>query len=176
MLILLAVVFEPAGPNRWIVALLAFLFVTIVPIALLFVLKATGHLNDVEMRNQSEREIVYLACAGSYMLGTVLLFAVRASWPVLGLVALHVPYALVLALINRRWKVSIHAMGLASVFAAALVLFGMPALPLVVVLVFGAWARWAARAHTFGELVGGATIGFVLTGGGLRLLQILMTG
>ena len=127
------------------------------------------------MRNRSEREIVYLACAGSYVLGAISLYSIGTAWPVWGLVALHVPYALVLAAANRRWKVSIHTVGLAGVFAAALVLFGIRALPLIGILVLGGWARWAARAHTLGELVGGATIGFLLTGCGLHLLRIVLT-
>lgn len=175
-LVFLALRFEPPGVQRWIVTAIAVVFVAVVPIGLLFVLKSYGYLSDIEMRNRSERQTVYLVCAGSYAIGAFSLVRFNASWPVWGLVGLHAPYALVLAAANRRWKVSVHTVGLAGVFAAALVLFGIRALPLLAVPLLGGWARWAARAHTLGELVGGALIGFVLTGGGLYLLRFLVAG
>jgi hypothetical protein len=172
----LAAVFCPPGAGRWVAGALGFGFVGLVPVGLLFVLRALGRLSDVEMRIRSEREVVYLACAVSFAVGAVALRAVGAAWPVWGLVALHVPYALVLAAVNRRWKVSIHTAGLAGVFAAGLVLFGVRAWPLAAALLVGGWARWAAGAHSLGQLAAGAAIGFVLTGGGLLLLRLLVGG
>ena len=128
------------------------------------------------MREQDERGTVYLACAASYVAGAATLFSVGTTWPVWGLVGLHAPSALVLAALNRRWKVSIHTAGLAGLMAAGLVLFGTAALPLIVVPLVGGWARWAARAHSFAELAWGAAIGFVLTGGGMFGLRLLEGG
>jgi len=172
----LAAVFVPPGLVRWIAAALGLVFVAAVPVGLLFALKALGQLSDVEMRVRSERDVVYLWCAVSYGVGAVLLRLVGAAWQVWGLVALHVPYALVIAAVNRRWKVSIHTAGLGGVLAAGLVFFGMRASPLAAALLVGGWARWAAGAHTPGELAAGAAIGFVLTGGGLELLRLLAGG
>jgi len=172
----LAFRFEPTGGARWLAASLGFVFVALVPVGLLFALKAAGHLSDVEMRDQGERGAVYLACAASYTVGAIALYWLDATWPVWGLVGLHAPYALVLAALNRRWKVSIHTTGLAGLAAAGWVLFGAAALPLVVIPVIGGWGRWAARAHSLAELTWGAAIGFVLTGGGLLGLRILQEG
>ncbi len=175
-LVLLAATFGPVGARRWVAAALGLTFTGLVPVGLLFVLNAKGHLSDVEMSIRSERGIVYKACAGSYAVGAAALYLVGAPWPMWGLVMLHVPYALLLAVLNRRWKVSIHTTGLAGMWAAALVLFGLNAWWLAIVLVAAAWARWAARAHTVGELTSGATIGFILTGGGLFLFRHLVVG
>lgn len=172
----LALRFEPAGVGRWGAAVVGFLSVAVVPLATLFAMRAKGWLSDVEMRDRSERGSVYLACAASYIFGALLLFRMEATWPVWGLVALHAPEALVLAALNQRWKVSIHTTGLAGLTAAGLVLFGTPAVPLVVAPATGAWARWTARAHTVAQLSWGAAIGFVLTGGGLLGLCLLEGG
>lgn len=170
-LVFLAARIEPVGTKQWLVAGLGLTFTGLVPIAILFALKSKGLLSDIEMSVRTERDVVYKTCAGSYALGAAALYSVRAAWPIWGLVALHVPYSLVLAWLNRSLKVSIHTTGIAGVLAAALVLFGFGAWPLTAVLVAAAWGRWAAGAHTLAELASGAAIGFVLTGGGLALLQ-----
>lgn len=172
----LALHFEPPGAERWVAAVLGFAVVAAVPVGLLFLLKAVGRLRDVEMRDRTQRGVVYLACAGSYAVGAATLAAIGSSWPVWGLVAVQTPEALALAWVNRRWKVSIHSAGLAGVLAAALVLFGDKALVLAPLLFAGAGARWAAGAHRWVELALGAVIGFSLTWGGLCALRWLAAG
>ncbi len=167
---------EPPGPGRWLAAGVGFLFVAVVPVGLLFALKAAGRLTDVEMRDRHERGMVYLACAFAYAVGAVVLYALRTTWPVWGLVALHAPTALALALLNRGSKISIHTAGLAGLAAAGLVLFGPSALPLLAAPIAGGWARWAAGAHTLAELAWGAVIGFLVTGGGMLGLRALEGG
>ena len=174
--VFLALRLEPRGWARWVAALLGFAAVAVAPVGLLFLLKAWGRLDDVEMRSRSQRRVVYLACAGSYVAGAAALLAVRSSWPVWGVVAVQAPAALVLAAANRRWKVSIHAAGLAGIAAAALVLFGTAGLALVPLPIAGAWARWAAGAHGRSDLVLGAVIGFSVTWGGLLVLRLLVGG
>jgi hypothetical protein len=167
---------EPPGTERWVAAGLGFAAVAAVPIGVLFVLKAVARLDDVEMRNRSQRGVVYLACAGSYAAGAATLAAIGSSWPVWGLVAVQAPEALALAVVNRHWKVSIHAAGLSGMVAAALVLFGACGFALAPVAVAGAGARWAAGAHGSVELALGAAIGFCLTWGGLCALRLIVAG
>ena len=107
--VMLACQFEPTTASRLCAAGTAVTFATLVPIASLFALVATGRLSDVEMRIRSERDVVYRVCLASYALGALLLVAIGSSWQVWGFMALHVPNTAVLSLLNRRWKVSIHA-------------------------------------------------------------------
>jgi hypothetical protein len=172
----LALRLEPPGVGRWVAAMLSFAAVAAVPVGLLFLLKALGRLDDVEMRDRSQRGVVYLACAGSYAVGAAALVAIGSSWPVWGVVVVQAPAALALAAVNRRWKASIHAAGLAGILAAALVLFGLQALVLAPLPIAGAWARWAAGAHRGVELALGGAIGFGLTWGGLCALRLLVAG
>lgn len=172
--VFLALHFEPTTGDRWIAAAVAFASLAVIPISILFLLRAGGRLSDLEMRIQPERGLVYRTCAVFYALGAAALFLLGATWQVWGLVALHVPYALVLEGCNRRWKLSIHTTGLAGMVGAAVLFFGFRGLPLAVVPVLGGWARWKVRAHTIGQLVAGATIGVLLTTGGLALIHLLV--
>jgi hypothetical protein len=170
----LALHFEPPGVERWVAATLGFAAVAAVPVGLLFLLTALGQLDDVEMRDRSQRGVVYLACAGCYAAGAAVLVAIGSTWQVWGLVAVQAPAALALAAVNRRWKASIHAAGLSGILAAALLLFGPRALLLAPLPIAGAWARWKAGAHRGIELALGAAIGFGLTWAGLSGLRVLL--
>lgn len=169
----LALRVEPPGTTRWLAVAIGAAALAVVPVASLFVLRRMGHLSDVEMRRRDERGVVYVTCAAAYAAGALALIGIGASWPVWGVVALHVPSTLLLAVLNRALKVSIHATGLAGVAAAGLVCFGWHAWPLALVAVAGCWARWSAGAHSPRELIVGAVSGIVLTGGGLELLRQL---
>lgn len=171
--VFLALYFEPSNLGRLGAASVGFASLSAVPIALLFVFKRAGLLSDIEMTKRPERGIVYGAAIGSYTIGALLLFLADAPWPVWGIVAVHVPASLILAVLNRWWKVSIHSAGLAGILAAALMLFGAAAWPLAFVVVIGAWARWAAGAHTVAELAMGAIVGATLTATGLHAAYLL---
>lgn len=168
--------FEPTTAARLRVAATAVTFATLVPIASLYALVAMGQLSDVEMRIRSERHVVYGVCLMSYALGAVLLVTMRSSWQVWGFMALHVPNAIILSLLNRRWKISIHATAIAGLCAAGMVFFGREAAPALLLLPVAAWGRWAAGAHSTRELLTGAVLGTVSAPAGIALLRFLVAG
>jgi hypothetical protein len=151
--------FEPAGPRRWLTGSIAVLFTLLMPLGVLFVLQAKGRVSDIEMRIRAERTPVYLWCAASYALGLGLFVELGTAWPLTALMALLLPSALVLTLLNRWWKVSIHAATLAGLSALGIALFGPVALPFALVVPLAVWARWAAGAHTPHELLAGVVVG-----------------
>jgi hypothetical protein len=160
---LLAVKFEPPGFSRLAYASLSVIFTSLIPVGLLFVLKARGKISDVEMSIRSEREYNYLLCAAIYGFGALVLFVSGASWPLWGLLGWHVPNTLVLIVANRRLKVSIHTMVLTSLYVGALFFFGAHTAPLGLVILISAWARWDAGNHSPAELLWGMLIGGVLS-------------
>lgn len=165
---------EPAAARRLPDAAIGFASATLVPIGALFLLRARGLLSDVEMRVREERERVYAISATSYAAGTAALLLLGAAWPIWGLLALHVPATAILVLINRRSKVSIHAAVIAGLCAAAVVLYGPRAAPLLILVPIAAWARWASGAHTVRELVTGALVGAIWTSAGMSALRALL--
>jgi hypothetical protein len=166
--------YEQAPEERLRAASIAVTFATLLPIGSLFALVKVGKLSDVEMRHRDERHTAYNVCLISYALGTVLLMAFGSSWPVWGFMALHVPNTIVLSVLNRRWKVSIHTTVIAGLCAAGIVFFGWTAVPALLLLLAAAWARWAAGAHSSRELLLGVALGAVASTTGLILLRSLV--
>ena len=174
--VVLAGRFETTTAARLMIAATAATFATLVPIASLFALVAAGRLSDVEMRIRQERDVVFGVCLASYALGALTLVVLGASWPVWGFMALHVPNTLVLSLLNRRWKVSIHTTVIAGLGATAIFFMGWEAAPALVLLPLAAWGRWAAGAHSPLELAAGALFGSVTVSLGLALLRLAAGG
>jgi hypothetical protein len=160
---LLAARCEPPSTGRIVHDVLGVVFTVAVPVGLLFLLKAFGLLSDVEMRIRSERSRNYALCAAGYGLGAGLLFITGAPWPLWGLLALHVPNTLVLILVNRKLKVSIHTMVLTSLWVAALMFLGGSWAPAGLLVPVAAWARWDAGNHSVAELISGVLVGGLLT-------------
>jgi hypothetical protein len=172
--LMLAWRFEPTTITRLRAGGTAFAFATLVPIASLFALVAAGRLSDVEMRIRSERNVVYGICLASYALGALLLLAIGSSWPLWGFMALQVPVTAMLAVLNHRWKVSIHATAIAGLCAAGVMFFGRWAAPALLLLPLAAWGRWAAGAHSGRELLTGAALGAASAPAGIALLRFLV--
>ncbi len=160
---LVAAEFEAPGFPRVLHAALGFVFTSLIPVGLLFVLKDQARLSDIEMSVRSERELVYLLCALGYALGSGLLLITGASWQLWGLLALHVPNTLILMLLNRRLKVSIHTMVITSLWVAALMFFSGKMAPAGILIPAAAWARWKAGSHSIRELLWGMLVGGALT-------------
>ena len=158
----LATKVEPLGIQQPAMGLLAFVFATLVPVGILFALKARGALSDVEMSIRTERERVFGLCAAGYAVGAALLYLAGATWQMWGLLAFHVPNTILLAWMNRTLKVSIHTMVLSYLWMAAMSLLGSATAPLGLLVPVAGWARWAAGNHSVPELLVGAGIGITL--------------
>ena len=171
-----AVRYEPQGVRRIAFAVFAVLILAVIPVGQLFLLKAKGRLSDLEMHVRTEREAVYRLLAAEYGAGALALFAAGARWPLWGLLAVHVPNTLLLVLINRRLKISIHTMVLTCALAAAMVFFGPGVAPLGLAVLAAAWARWDAGNHTPAELAAGILLGGMLGSAEFLALKSILGG
>jgi hypothetical protein len=148
---------EPNPIRAWSAAL-GIAFTTIVPLASAAALWRVGLVSDLDLRVRHERQPVYLASAASYAVGAAALLALGGRWVPLTMLVQLATAGLAAAL-NRLLKVSMHALALSGVAVAALIVAGPGAWPVGLALPAGAWARWAAGAHSPAELAAGAALG-----------------
>lgn len=169
VLLIGAVLFEHGAPmaelGRVTAVLLALL--TLVPAALLGWMVSRGRLSSIEVPERSERAVPYSIgiCCTAAAAFAIPFLAVTAKPLVTGIAACVAVNTALLALINRRWKISIHAAAMAGVlsvlvFAAAVgravpafLVFCLLGLPLVI------WSRIRSGAHTPGEVLAGTLFG-----------------
>jgi len=94
-----------------------------------------------------------------YAVGWVVLYRLDAERLVLATAGIFVVSTLLVWLVNRHWKISIHAAGVGGTACILLLSIGEQAAPFFVALPIIAWARLHVRAHTPAQVVAGSALG-----------------
>ena len=125
-----------------------------------------GVYSDEDVSRRSERNGLFLVSLASLVLGSGLLLLLGVPTAFLRLVAAGIGVVGVCAVINTRWKISIHATSIGTV-AMLLSLF-VPAYPFWLVAALVGWARLQTGNHTPGQVAAGwlvAAVGIFLAFG-----------
>jgi membrane-associated phospholipid phosphatase len=133
------------------------------PLILVVYMLKRGIISDFYANDRNERFIPFMATILSYTMGTMALMAVRAPEQITALMACYIVNGVVLLLITMKWKISIHASGIASPVTALVYLLGTRLLPLFLLFLPVAWARVELKAHNKKQVTAGAVISTVLT-------------
>lgn len=165
----------------------ALVFFTLAPLAFFVWMVRSGKADTVEIRDRTRRTPGFLAGMASYAaaLGPLFWFSETVPPLVVALVLVHLVNTGVLLLITFRWKISVHLAGLSGFFSMLLFVantsWSLPAaflsplwlwVGLLTVPLLG-WARVRAGAHTVGQVIGGAIVGFALPYSQLSLAYVL---
>lgn len=146
-------------------AAICLIFIVGIPFALSWWMHATGRTSDRYIQDRRQRTPFYAATFASYLAGAVLLNIISTSSQVRLALNLSLISLVVVALVNLKIKVSVHAL-VAALFALVAPLYApLPALGYALgALVWAAtvWARWNLRKHTLGELALGTVFGALL--------------
>ena len=125
-----------------------------------------GVYSDEDVSRRSERNGLFLVSLASLVLGSGLLLLLGVPTAFLRLVAAGIGVVGVCAVINTRWKISIHATSIGTV-AMLLSLF-VRAYPFWLVAALVGWARLQTGNHTPGQVAAGwlvAAVGIFLAFG-----------
>jgi membrane-associated phospholipid phosphatase len=152
----------PAGP-RTVWLLLAFVFSTAIPLAYLCVLRRRGDVPALFIPDRRQRIRPLLVGIGSYLLGVVALSLAGAPGLLVALMGCYAASTAAAALVNLRWKISLHAVGAWGTLVALCHALGYRGLYLSP-LAFGViWARFRLGAHTPAQLAAGSSLGMCIT-------------
>jgi hypothetical protein len=138
-------------------------FGCILPLITVIYMLKKGIISDFYAYNRLERFTPFLSTIASYTLGTISLILVNAPAPITALMACYIVNGVVLLLITFKWKISIHASGIASPVTALVYLLGTRLLPLFLLFIPVAWARVELKAHDKLQVTMGAIISTLLT-------------
>jgi hypothetical protein len=150
------------GATTQLLALTSF-FGCFLPLILVVYMLKRGIISDFYANDRNERFIPFMATILSYTMGTVALMVVQAPEQITALMACYIVNGIVLLLITTKWKISIHASGIASPITALVYLLGTRLLPLFLLFLPVAWARVELKAHDKKQVTAGAVISTVLT-------------
>jgi len=146
-------------PNRLSGYALSMLFLCVVPLcSLFFYIPAKDEDKLATARRQRISSFVIMLI--SYPVGWLILAWTGAPLIFTALAAIYTFVTLGLLIFNLllRYKASGHAAGVCGPIAAVIYIFGVAAIPLLLLLPLIIWARLAAEGHNFWQTVVGATM------------------
>ncbi len=137
-----------AGALMGISLLIGILFGSLVPALYVLRLKRRGEIGEWDVRDKDLRFKPLVWGIGSYMAGFMLMALAGARGIPLGLMFCYATNTLAVLAITRRWKISIHAVGISGPLAACQMAFGAAVYPWWGLLPLVAVSRVYLGRHT----------------------------
>ncbi|HML06405.1 MAG TPA: PAP2 family protein [Methanobacterium sp.] len=150
------------------------LFAGIMPILLvLWWLKeknGNGTKIDMDIPERTERNFPLLMVILSYAIGVIVLYLLNAPLITTILMFCYFSNTLIVFFINLRWKISIHAMGVAGPATVLIYVFGATGVIFALIIPFVMWSRIYLKEHTLSQVIMGAALGFFATAAQIYIL------
>lgn len=142
-------------------------FAAILPLIVLFYSRKIGITNDLYASDRKTRTKPFIGAIISYLLGVVVLYVFQAPGNLMALMACYVVNSMVMMIVSRIWKISIHTSGIAGPATFLLYQLGAGMLPFFTFVFAVAWARVKLKAHSLQQVTAGALLTM-----GLTLIQL----
>ena len=164
---------DPAGPAPSVLVTAVF-FSGVLPILIIFIQRRSGIVTEMMVNERDERTKPFLGAISSYVLGTFALVYLKAPDSMVYLMACYLVNSLFMMIITLRYKISIHASGVAGPATFLVHQYGVRLWPLTLVMVVVGWARLELRMHTVGQVAWGVLVTVLLTLTQLELYPLLI--
>ena len=112
---------------------------------------------DLDISKKEMRTPFFVIAATFYSIAAVIFFATNTTIMLL-LASSYAFVTIILLLVNRFWKVSVHSAGVTGPIFALIFVFGFMALPLALMIVLVSWSRIKLKKHTFTQTFAGSLI------------------
>lgn len=137
----------------------AALLVTGVPLAYVAKGIKAGKWSDHHIADRTQRAVPLLIAAASVAVAAILLVLVRAPRDLIALVLAQLVGLVIVLVVSRWWKISIHTAVAGGFLGILVVLFGPWALLGLPVLAAVGWSRIVLDAHTWAQVLAGGAVG-----------------
>lgn len=154
---------EHEALGRFILFSTALVFGFILPVIMFAAFRRKGLIADIDAKVKEERTYPFTISILFYVSGLLILIYYRIDIISIAFWFCYISNTLLIIIINKHWKISAHMMGASGPFAALAFVFGMPALPFIILLIFIGWARIKLECHTLSQVLAGALIAFIST-------------
>lgn len=164
---------DPARPAPSVLVA-AILFSGVLPVSIIFVQRRSGIVTEMMVNERDERTKPFLGAISSYVLGTLALTYLEAPSSMVYLMACYLVNSVFMMIVTLRYKISIHASGVAGPATFLVHQYGVRLWPFTLVLVVVGWARLQLRMHTVGQVAWGVLLTVLLTLTQLELYPMLI--
>ncbi|GHO78935.1 hypothetical protein KSD_67060 [Ktedonobacter sp. SOSP1-85] len=160
--LLVALATAPSVERALLWWLVTSLGITLAPLLFIWRGVRLGHYSDHHVSVREQRFVPLLF--GVLCMGTVfvLLLVLGASRALLATVTGGLVAGAIATIITRRWKISLHLVGMAGAVTTFGLVLGALYFCLAPLVVLVAWARWKVYAHTIAQACAGTVLAVVV--------------
>ena len=152
--------------------LLTIFFAVLMPLSILIFWARRTHAPDLDISGMTERNQPLLVATASFFTGTVVLLLIQAPALTTTIMLGYSVGTLFIFLVNLRWKISAHSMGISGPTVVLLFVFGPWGVLLGLLIPLVIWSRVYLKKHTLAQALVGSVAGFVLAAFGLWLVFV----
>ena len=109
---------------------------------------------------KEERTAPFLISGIFYIIGLIILITQHIDVISIAFWFCYISNILIVVLINKYWKISVHALGASGALAALFFAAGPSGLIFFFIPVLVGWSRVKLRFHTLSQVLAGAALGF----------------
>jgi membrane-associated phospholipid phosphatase len=149
-------------PNFYLITLLSIFFAGLLPIITSFLWIQSKKI-EIDMPKKEDRTYPLLMVIISYLMGVIVLYAIHAPPITIVLMFCYFSNTVIVLLISKYWKISIHSMGVAGPSAAIIYVFGGIGLYFTLIIPLVMWSRVYLKRHNLIQVTAGALFGFFMT-------------
>ena len=160
---LLAFKYETDPHKILLSVLVTFAFSFSFPIILFFILRKQGKIVNSDAIIKEERTFPFIVSVLFYSIGILILIKAQINIVSIALWFCYISNTVFIIIINKYWKISAHMMGVAGPFAAVCFVYGLYALPLIIIVFMIGWARIFLKCHNIYQVLAGGLLGFLST-------------
>jgi membrane-associated phospholipid phosphatase len=136
------------------------LFGFVFPILMFLIMRKRNLVSDQDALIKEQRTIPFMIATVIYIIGLLLLFYFEVSIISISFWFCFISNTILTILINKYWKISIHAMGASGGFAALFFAFGVKVFPFAILVLLVGWSRIVLKCHTPSQVVAGILLSF----------------
>ncbi|WP_431630820.1 hypothetical protein [Alkalinema pantanalense] len=152
--------------NLWLKILaysITILFSSLIVFGYVFYLKYLGVIKSTDLSQREERIIPLTVALLSYSLGYVFLTMLKMPMLLRGLMFCYAANTLIILMITRRWKISLHTTGIAGPIVALTYQFGLVMLPFYSLIPIVGMSRVLSKRQQVPQVIAGGLLGLGLT-------------
>ena len=140
------------------------------PITLFIILRKKGKIVNSDATIKEERTFPFIISALFYVIGILILIIAQINIVSIAFWFCYITNTIFIIIINKYWKISAHMLGAAGPFAALCFVYGLSALPFILILFMIGWSRIYLKCHNIYQVLAGGLLGFIST---LLQMQII---
>jgi membrane-associated phospholipid phosphatase len=142
--------------------ILCTLLLAVVPILGIMIWNKANNRSGIDIEKKSDRQIPYVVALCSYIFCVLIMLLLEQRDQLFFISVSYLVSTMSMAAINLRWKISVHASGIALACSVYVCTFGLICVLSFLIVPLVIWSRVKLGKHSIYQLIFGALLGLII--------------